>query len=86
MQISKVLLGSALVAMTTIAVAQVDISARRHPDLNAAQRDITSAIGHMNDAQRAHDYDLNGHATHAKELLEQADQEVKAAAVTANRR
>jgi hypothetical protein len=36
-------------------------------------------------AQQANEWDLDGHAAHAKELLDQANNELKAAAQAANR-
>jgi hypothetical protein len=70
--------------LAAAAFAQVDVSARRHPNLNAAQRQIEGAIASVDRAQAANEYDMNGHAAKAKELLSQADAEIKAAAVVAN--
>ena len=50
---------------------------RRHPNLMAAQHLIDQAFGRLNDAQRANEWDMGGHAARAKDLLEQANREIK---------
>jgi hypothetical protein len=57
----------------------------RHPNLAAADGFIDQAIGSLDAAQHANEYDMNGHAGHAKELLRQAKEEIKMAARAANR-
>ena len=44
-----------------------------------------SLIGAVDAAQHANEYDMGGHAAHAKELLRQAREEIKMAARAANR-
>ena len=56
----------------------------RHPNLEAAQGFIGQAMGAISAAQRANEYDLGGHAAHAKDLLAQASREVRMASHTAN--
>jgi len=58
----------------------------RHPNLAAAQSLSAQAYERLVAAQRANDWDLGGHAQAAKNLLIQANDEIKAAAVAANRR
>jgi hypothetical protein len=58
---------------------------RRHPNLAAAQRLIEQAQGKIDAAQQANEFDMNGHAGRAKELLNQAYGELKQAAEAANR-
>jgi hypothetical protein len=65
-------------------VAGQDVSARRHPNLAAAQRLIEQATGKIDAAQQANEFDMNGHAARAKELLNQAYGEIKQAAEAAN--
>ena len=65
---------------------QQDINPRRHPNLAAAQRFIRQAFDKLNEGQRANEWDLGGHARKAKELLDEADREIKLAAETSNRR
>ena len=62
-----------------------NISPRRHPNLAAAQRFLDQAYTKIKAAQEANEFDMNGHAAKAKELLEQADKELKEAAETANK-
>lgn len=62
-----------------------NVSPRRHPNLAAAQRFLDQAFQKITAAQEANEFDMNGHAAKAKELLEQADKELKQAAEAANK-
>ncbi len=62
-----------------------DVSARRHPNLAAAQRLCDEAFRKITAAQEANEFDMNGHAAKAKELLDQVNQELKEAAEAANK-
>ena len=62
-----------------------NVSARRHPNLAAAQRLCTQAYEKIVDAQKANEWDMQGHAQKAKELLDQVNRELKEAAEAANR-
>lgn len=62
-----------------------DISGHRHPNLAAAQRFCDQAFEKISAAQVANEFDMNGHAAKAKELLEQASKELKEAAEAANK-
>ncbi len=92
MQISRRLffgsiLGAALLA-SGITIAQAperDISPARHPNLAAAQRLIDQAFNKITAAQAANEFDMDGHAAKAKDLLDQASRELRAAASAANR-
>ena len=61
-----------------------NISGRKHPNLAAAQMHCQMAFDKITAAQAANEFDMGGHAAKAKELLEQASAELKAAAETAN--
>jgi hypothetical protein len=61
------------------------ISPRRHANLAAAQEYAEKAFYKVEDAQRANEFDLGGHAARAKTLLQQASEEMKLAAMDANR-
>jgi SOS response regulatory protein OraA/RecX len=75
-----------IVLMSTgIAVDAVDVS-RHHGNLRAAQRLIEKAIDKVTAAQVANEYDMEGHAARAKELLDRAYDEIKLSAMAANRR
>jgi hypothetical protein len=62
-----------------------DISARRHPNLAEAQRLSRSAWERIMAAQKANEWDMDGHAAKAKELLDQVNIEIKMAAEMANK-
>lgn len=84
----RIVLGSLL--STGLLVAQTrpvrNISPRRHPNLAAAQRITERAYERVVAAQQANEFDLQGHAQKAKELLDQANRELKLAAHAANER
>ena len=87
---SRLALG--LVAVTLIGgealVAQrrpvENVSGKRHPNIAAAQRLAEQAFQKVTAAQQANEWDMEGHAAKAKELLEQANHELKQAAEAAN--
>ena len=62
-----------------------NVSGARHPNLAAAQRLAQNAYEKITAAQAANEFDMDGHAAHAKQLLEQANNELKAAAEAANK-
>jgi hypothetical protein len=61
------------------------VSGARHPNLAAAQRFCQQAYEKTTAAQEANEWDMQGHAAKAKELLNQANTELKAAALAANK-
>lgn len=81
------LLGVSL-AVTGIVIAQGpperNVSPGRHPNIAAAQRLCDQAFNRISAAQQANEWDMDGHAQKAKELLDQASRELKAAAEAAN--
>jgi hypothetical protein len=85
------LLGGVLSAVTFVggfAVAQLpvdDISAHKHPNLAAAQRLSQQAFEKISAAQQANEFDMDGHAQKAKELLDQVNEQLRIAANYANR-
>ncbi len=79
------LLGVILLCSTLIAQKPVrNVSPHRHPNLAAAQRLTQQAFEKITAAQEANEWDLQGHAKRAKELLDQANNELKQAAEAAN--
>ena len=78
---------SSLLLIGGFAIAQPkkDISAGRHPNLAAAQRLSSQAYERIIQAQQANEWDMQGHAQKAKDLLEQANNQLKMAAEAANR-
>jgi len=83
----SVALGALGLALATAAIAAkpVDnVSHARHPNIAAAQHLSTQAYEKIVAAQKANEFDLGGHAQKAKDLLEQANRELKEAAETSN--
>jgi hypothetical protein len=77
-----------LLAVGGVAVAQKpvrNVSGARHPNIAAAQQLSRQAFQRIIDAQKANEWDMQGHAQRAKELLEQVNNELKQAAEAANR-
>lgn len=61
-----------------------DINKGVHPNLAEAQRLVAEANQYLIKAQKANRYDMKGHDQRARQLLAQANQEIKAAANVAN--
>ena len=82
-------IAAALVIAATAAFAQEpvqNIDPHRHGNLAAAQDLVRGAFDKLSDAQYANRDALGGHAARAKELLREAAEEIKAAAIAANHR
>jgi hypothetical protein len=80
---------AALLLIGGVAIAQrpkENISPGRHPNLAAAQRLSQQAWEKIVAAQEANEWDLQGHAQRAKNLLDQVNNELKQAAEASNRR
>jgi hypothetical protein len=87
LRILLIVLGS-LLLIGSLAIAQGparNVSGARHPNLAAAQRLSHQAFEKVVAAQQANEWDLAGHAQKAKDLLDQANNELKAAAQASNR-
>jgi hypothetical protein len=63
---------------------KTNVSPARHPNLAAAQRLGQQAFEKIVAAQQANEWDMQGHAQKAKDLLSQANNELKLAAGAAN--
>jgi hypothetical protein len=61
-----------------------NVSAERHPNIAAAQRLSQEAWEKVVAAQKANEFDLQGHAEKAKKLLDEVNKELKLAAEAAN--
>src|SRR5262245_51431090 len=61
-----------------------NIDPAKHPNLAKAQSDLNLAFQKIVDAQKANEYDLGGHADKAKQLLQEASDHLKQAALAAN--
>lgn len=69
----------------TLAQPAQNVNPGRHPNLAAAQRLTAQAYDKVIAAQQANEWDMQGHAAKAKQLLDEANNELKAAAEAANR-
>jgi hypothetical protein len=91
MKISKTLAGAVLAVALIgggVALAQKpvqNVSGQKHPNLAAAQRLSEQAYTKITAAQEANEWDMDGHAAKAKELLEQVNNQLKLAAEAANK-
>jgi hypothetical protein len=82
-------LAGVLLLMVGLALAQrpkENISHGRHPNLAAAQRLSEQAWQKIVAAQEANEWDMQGHAQKAKNLLDEVNKELKQAAEAANRK
>ena len=76
----------ALAASVAIAGAPVEnVSGKKHPNIAAAQHLADQAYKKVTEAQQANEWDMDGHAAKAKDLLDQVNRELKAAAEAANK-
>ncbi|MGB9464662.1 MAG: hypothetical protein WBR10_06080 [Candidatus Acidiferrum sp.] len=86
MKIKNLVLGGMLAGGLVLggyALAQgpvVNIDGHRHPNLAEAQHHLQQAFGKIDEAQRENKDELGGHAAKAKEHIDAADRELKAAA------
>jgi hypothetical protein len=75
-----------LCAGAAIAAKPVEnVSGKHHPNLAAAQRLSEEAFQKVTAAQVANEWDMDGHAAKAKDLLDQVNKELKIAAQEANK-
>jgi len=85
----KLILSSAALALVaSAAIAQappVENVGKHHPNIEAAQRLTRQAWEKISAAQQANEFDMQGHAQKAKDLLDEASREMKAAAEAANK-
>ena len=84
-------IAAALACLTLLAAPALakepveNINPKHHPNLAKAQQYSRDAFDRITKAQKANEYDLEGHAARAKELLQQVNEELKLAAVAANK-
>ncbi len=81
-----VLAGAAVLAGAVLLAAppEQNVNPGHHPNIAAAQRLSHQAWEKIVAAQRANEWDMQGHAQKAKDLLDQVNAELKLAAETAN--
>ena len=81
------LLGLAVAAPLSLAFAQKKEGGKySHPNLMAADKLCAQAFAKLEAAQAANEYDLGGHAKKAKDLIKQAQDEIKLATVAATKK
>jgi hypothetical protein len=85
MQAKTVLLAAALATTAAVSVSSFAGPEAGHPNIIAARQDAEHAINKMQQAQKANEYDMGGHAKKAEELLAQAVEEMKQAAMADNK-
>ena len=88
-RISLLKLAGVLLLMVGLALAQApkqNVSGARHPNLAAAQRLSHQAWEKIVAAQEANEWDMQGHAQKAKNLLDEVNNQLKMAAGAANRK
>ena len=76
----------AIAAPFGIAAAQKKDGKYSHPNLAAADRLCVQALAKLEAAQTANEFDLGGHAAKAKELIRQAQDEIKLATTHAGKK
>lgn len=81
--ILTVTLTAAYAAIAEMHQPVVDVG-NRHPNLKEAQEHLRMAYDKLAEAQRANEWDMDGHAQKAKELMDAADAQIKKAAEAAN--
>jgi hypothetical protein len=85
-KMKKTIIAIAVAAMLlgSVSLFAANVSGKRHPNLKAAQVLIEKAVKRVSAAQVANEFDMDGHAAKAKDLLDQAYAEIKLAAEAAN--
>jgi hypothetical protein len=78
---TMILTGSAAFANEPV----LDVNPRQNPNLAEAQSLCRQAYDRIVRAQQGNEWDSDGHAQNAKELLEQVNNELKLAAEAANK-
>jgi hypothetical protein len=79
-----VVAASLAVGTAVLGKAPVGHVPKPHPNLAATQKLLAEAWEKIVAAQKANEFDLDGHAQRAKDLIDQANAEVKLAVESAN--
>lgn len=85
--LQRLLLSSLIISAAFAALAvepAQDVDSQRHGNLAAAQNLVREAFDKVSEAQAANRSHLGGHAERAKQLMLQANEEIKLAATSAN--
>ena len=62
----------------------LNVDKNKHPNLAGAERLVIEANGYIKNAQQDNRYDMHGHASKARQLLVQVNQELQLADEDAN--
>jgi hypothetical protein len=81
---NRIILGVCTAFVLSSAGAFAKPPMKGHPNLIAARNHMKQAIEKITAAQKANEFDMEGHAAKAKDLLVQAEGELKQAAEAAN--
>ncbi|HUA60869.1 MAG TPA: hypothetical protein VML19_19045 [Verrucomicrobiae bacterium] len=82
--IATALWSGLLIGGLALAQPKQNVSGARHPNIAAAQRLSEQAYQKITAAQQANEWDMQGHAAKAKQLLEEVNNELRQAATAAN--
>jgi hypothetical protein len=80
----KIALIAVVTGLMTLAASAGYAAGERHPNLNKAEELVTKAIDRLEDAQKANEDKLGGHAKAAEGFLRQAQPEIAAALQSAD--
>ena len=86
MQVRTALLAVAAAGAAVVSTIALAGAERGHPNIIAARKEAQHAIDHMHKAQAANEFDMGGHAQKAIDLLNQAQDEMRLAAETDNKK
>ena len=75
----KIVLMAVVAILMTLAAGAGYAAGERHPNLNKAKELVAHAIDRLEDAQKANEDKLGGHAQTAEGFLKQAQPEIEAA-------
>ncbi len=82
--IATALWSALLIGGFALAQPKQNVSGARHPNIAEAQRLSERAYQKITAAQQANEWDMQGHAAKAKQLLEEVNNELRQAATSAN--
>jgi len=82
--IATALWSGLLIGGLALAQPKQNVSGAKHPNIAAAQRLSEQAYQKITAAQQANEWDMQGHAAKAKQLLEEVNNELRQAATAAN--
>jgi len=76
----------ALALGATVGAGFAAIAAEKNPNITAAENYMSQALAKITDAQKANEFDMEGHAQKAKDLVTQAQAEMQQAETIADQK